>query len=53
MEHFRQHTTMLNELLNTVSNDIVSVWVHKKRAWLNRCYSRLAVLNDQVYVRRS
>jgi hypothetical protein len=54
MEHFRQHTTMFNGLLDTVRSDIVSrLFVFVQRDFLNRRYSRLKVPNDQVYVRRS
>jgi hypothetical protein len=56
MEHFRQHTTMFNGLLDTVRSDIVSrlfVFVQRNMNFLSRRYSRLKVLNDQVYVRHS
>ena len=54
MERFRRHTTMLNGLMNTVRGDIVSrLSVFVQRNFLSRRYSRLEVLKDQVYVRRS
>jgi len=53
IEHYRQHTTMFNGLMDTVRSDIVSqLFVLIQRTFLSRRYFRLKVLNDQVYVRR-
>jgi hypothetical protein len=50
MEHFRQHTTMFNGLLNTVRDDIVkSIIIFMQKTLLSRHHSRLKVLNDQVW----
>ena len=56
MEHFQQHTTMFNGLLNIVRSDIVSrlfVFLQRNLNFLSRRYSRLKFLNDQVDVRHS
>jgi len=54
MEHFRQHTTMFNGLLNTVRSDIVKsiIDIHANTL-LSRHHSRLKVLNDQVWAHHS
>ena len=54
MKHFQRHTTILNGFMNTVRSDIVSrLFVFVQSNFSSRPYSRLKVLNDHVYVRRS
>jgi hypothetical protein len=54
MEHFRRDTAMFNGLLGTVCSDIVCrLFISVQRNLLSPRYSRLKVLNDQVYVHRS
>ena len=49
MEHFRQHATMFNGLLNAVCNNIVSrSFIFMQETLLSRRHSRLKDLKDQV-----
>jgi hypothetical protein len=54
MAHYRQDTAMFTGLMDAVINDIVSkrsLFMHP--ALFNHYYSRLKVLNDQVFVHHS
>jgi hypothetical protein len=54
MAHYRQGTAMFTGLMDAVINDIVSKRsLFMQPTLFNHYYSRLKVLNDQVFAHRS